>query len=283
VKKAMRYSCTAVLLSLAWTACDAQHHLPTAGAAITTPVSTIDATGATASAPAQRLNPPTTIANAHFATLPPGAVLPTDDQCAAAVRPTAEIRAINNSANHTKGVPGATTGIYQRVTGNFTGTTYELIQWASCKWGFDEDAIRAQVAKESWWHQDNLGDWGTDASACPPGHGIGADGRAGQCPQSFGLLQVRYPYWQAAFPSAITSSAYNLDYALAARRNCFEGNETWLNQVPGGRAYAAGDLWGCMGLWFSGRWYTQDSVQYISDVQNYLAQRVWESADFAAG
>ena len=36
-------------------------------------------------------------------------------------------------------------------TGNFTGTTDEIIQWAACKWGFDENTLRAQVAKESYW------------------------------------------------------------------------------------------------------------------------------------
>ena len=41
--------------------------------------------------------------------------------------------------------------LYRRVTGNFTGTTDEIIQWAACKWGIDEDIVRAQMAKESWW------------------------------------------------------------------------------------------------------------------------------------
>ena len=47
-----------------------------------------------------------------------------------------------------------------------------------------------------------------------------------------------------------------MDAALAARRNCFEGAETWL-----GGTYAKGDLWGCMGLWFSGRWHDQPAEQ----------------------
>ena len=33
------------------------------------------------------------------------------------------------------------------VTGIFTGTTDDIIQWASCKWGIDEDIIRAPTAK----------------------------------------------------------------------------------------------------------------------------------------
>ena len=62
--------------------------------------------------------------------------------------------------------------------------------------------------------------------------------------------------------------------------NCFEGNETWLNTVDRGRDYAAGDLWGCVGMWFSGRWYTQPAVDYIAAVQDWLNQRIWETPDF---
>jgi autotransporter family porin len=93
-------------------------------------------------------------------------------------------------------------------------------------------------------------------------------------------MQVRYPYWQWAFPDSGTSSAYNLDVALAARRSCFEGNETWLNTVERGQDYTAGDIWGCIGNWYSGRWYTQPSKDYITGVQDLLKQRVWETSDF---
>jgi hypothetical protein len=89
--------------------------------------------------------------------------------------------------------------------------------------------------------------------------------------------------WGAAFPSASRSTAYNLDEALAARRECFEGGLTWLNTVERGRTYAAGDIWGCVGLWFSGRWYAQGADEYIAAVQDYLAQRIWTMPGFIAG
>jgi autotransporter family porin len=220
-------------------------------------------------------------AGGRFVTLPPRSALPSDAECAARVRPAAEIRQVNAVQNHTVGHTSPTAaGIYTRVTGNFTGTTDEIIQWAACKWGFDEDVIRAQTAIESWWVQKSAGDLGTDASRCPPGHGIGVDGHPGQCPESWGVQQVRYPYNVWAFNDAITSTAFNLDAALAARRSCFEGYETWLNTVDRGRDYAAGDLWGCVGMWFSGRWYTQPAVDYIARVQDYLRQRIWETGPF---
>ena len=92
-------------------------------------------------------------------------------------------------------------------------------------------------------------------------------------------MQVRFSAHRAAFPSARTSTAYNLDHSLAVIRSCFEGRETWLNQFERGRDYGAGDIWGCVGLWFSGRWYF-NNADYVVAVQDYLNRRVWEQPDF---
>jgi hypothetical protein len=212
----------------------------------------------------------------HFATLPPRSALPSDAVCAAAVRPAAEIRPDNVTANHTRGI-GVTEG-HPRVTGNFTGTTDEIIQWAACKWGIDEDVVRAQIAKESAWHQGARGDLTTNQSACFPA----VRTITGPCAESVGLGQVRFLYHGAAFANgnALNSSAYNLDYTYARWRSCFEGEETWLNSVERGAQYAPGDEWGCIGLWFAGRWRTEPAVGYIAAVQAYVTQRVWESAGF---
>ncbi len=215
---------------------------------------------------------------AKFELLPVGATLPSDADCAARVRRGgSEVRAKNNTANHTVGAVNST---YPRSTGNFTGTTDEIIQWAACKWGFPEDLLRAQVAKESYWTQYATGDWTGDAANCAPGHGIGVDGRPGQCPESMGLMQVRTQYFRDSINNAIASSAYNLDVSLAVWRNCFEGRETWLNDVDRGSQYAAGDMWGCVGRWFAGRWHTAPAEQYITAVKDYLNQRIWETPGF---
>jgi autotransporter family porin len=210
---------------------------------------------------------PPTGGSQHFGTLPVGSALPGDAECAARVRKAPEVRSGNGTYNATKGFGTPTnppSPLYNRITGNFTGTTDEIIQWAACKWGIDEDIVRAQTAKESWWNQNAVGDNG----------------------ESFGLQQVREPYAAWAFNNGVgdakSSSAFNMDVAMAARRNCFEGNETWLNTVERGRDYAAGDLWGCVGMWFAGRWYTGPAVQYTSDVQAYLNRRIWETPDFLA-
>jgi len=170
--------------------------------------------------------------------------------------------------------------IAPRVDGQFTGTTKQILRWTACKWGIDEDLVFAQAAIESWWRQDTRGDYAADASACPPGHPLGADGKAGQCPQSYGILQNRYPYMKQAFPGAERSTAMNADVGYAVWRKCFEGYETWLNTVERGRDYARGDAWGCIGRWFSGRWHTQAGEDYVARVRDYLTRRVWEEANF---
>ena len=221
----------------------------------------------------------------RFQTLPPGSPLPSDEECAARVRPAAEVRPGNTTFNQTAGHPTPANADpnnprFGRVTGSFTGTTDEIIQWVACKWGIDEDMVRAQAAKETYWLQHNLGDFGTDASRCLPGHPIGADGKDGHCPESIGIMQVRYPYFQSTITDAIASTAYNLDLAYALWRTCFEGEEQWLNTVDRGQPYQAGDQWGCVGAWFAGRWYTQPAKDYISAVQGYVEQRIWTTPGF---
>jgi autotransporter family porin len=233
----------------------------------------------------------------RFGLLPPGATLPTSAQCAALVRPAPEVRWGNQRPNRFGVVPNQTRGVAHvwvdsdpskkpftdRVDGNFVGTTDEIIQWAACKWGVDEDYVRAQIVTESYWDQvRSLGDWGTNPANCEPRFPLGTDGRAGQCPESFGLGQTRYPFMRSAFPYAYDSSAFNLDVTYAIWRACFEGTETWLNTVERGREYAKGDMLGCMGRWFAGRWYTQPAVNYMNIVQGHVNSRTWETAGFLA-
>ena len=230
---------------------------------------------------------------AHFSTLAPGSTLPSDSACAAEVKSRAENKGVNATYNATVGGqslpavffptsddPRAGTLIAPRVSGAYTGTTDEILQWAACKWGIDEDVVRAQAAVESWWRQTTLGDWGTDPTQCPPGHSLGSDGTPGQCPQSWGILQNRWPYEQASWPGIAQSTAFNTDTAYAIWRACFEGYEAWLNTVPHGQTYAAGDQWGCVGRWYAGRWHTAAADGYVASVQSYLSQRIWEQPNF---
>ncbi|HEY9482332.1 MAG TPA: sigma-70 family RNA polymerase sigma factor, partial [Micromonosporaceae bacterium] len=229
----------------------------------------------------------------HFATLAPGAKLPTGAQCAAWVRarPIAENKGLNGTANHTTGqhVAGslfagdsakAASSIAPRIDGNFTGSTQEILRWVACKWGIDENIVFAQAAVESWWRQDTLGDWDSDATACPPGHGLGVDGKAGQCPQSYGILQDRWPYMKPGWPGFGRSTAMDADLAYGIWRSCYDGYETWLNTVDRGEQYQSGDAWGCVGRWFSGRWHTSASHDYVTKVKQYESPQIWKTRDF---
>jgi hypothetical protein len=230
-------------------------------------------------------------APAYFHTLPPGAALPSGAQCARWVRarPIAENKGMNRAYNRAKGepvgprflagdAPQADQLIAPRINGNFTGTTREILRWAACKWGIDQDIVFAQAAVESWWRQTTLGDW--ESNGCPPGHGPGVDGKPGLCPQSWGILQNRYPYEKGSWPGIATSTAMNADTAYAIWRSCFDGYETWLNTVEHVGTYHAGDAWGCVGRWFAGRWHTAPAQQYIATVKKYRRERIWLQPDF---
>jgi hypothetical protein len=218
----------------------------------------------------------------HLSTLPPGASLPSDAACASLVRPEPEVKRVNVPFNATRGVvspDSAEPVVGQAISGNFTGTTDEIIQWTACKWGIDEDIVRAQMAKESGWRMNFQGDFTSDQSKCHPSVRA-ANGD--DCPEALGIAQIRPQYHPAAYvnDNAVRSTAYNLDYAYSVWRSCYEGLETWLNDAERGAEYGSGDEWGCVGMWFAGRWRTEPAVTYIAAVQEYLEARVWTDDDF---
>jgi hypothetical protein len=145
-----------------------------------------------------------------------------------------------------------------QVTGAFTGTTDEIIQWAAYKHGLDPNLMRAVAAVESWWHMSMNGDSG----------------------DSFGLFQIRRPYHCCDFLAA-NDTAFNADYYGAIIRSYYDGHQTWLNTVSGnGASYRAGDLWGSVGAWFSGRWRDPGAERYVAKVKQYLRERVWRHPGF---
>jgi len=208
------------------------------------------------------------VAGGYFQLLPPGSALPTEAECAARVhRSPWEPRSDNYAANHASAAntlanfsqfDGAWNGQYRpRVTGNFKGTTDEIIQWAACKWGWSDELVRAEAVVESTWRQSTVGDAGT----------------------SYGLMQVRYLYHPrvnggcqncagSSWPNSANSTAFNVDLFLAEMRGCYNGMEPYLGNTRG-------DEWGCIGSWFSGAWRTSSSLGYISKVQASLNNKAW--------
>jgi hypothetical protein len=208
-----------------------------------------------------------------FVTLPPGSALPSDQDCASQVVSSSwEPRPDNDGANQT--VPtadqlaamrnagnygGAPASYFARVTGNFTGTTDEILQWGACKWGFDVNVVRAIAADESWWHQSAAGDDGV----------------------TYGIMQIKSTDYPDTAPMSLNSTAFNVDWKLAYQRACFDGTISYLQ---GSNGYPNGDagnmLWGCVGQWYSGQWYDSGAQQYISDVKNYDNNKVWQQPGF---
>jgi hypothetical protein len=209
----------------------------------------------------------------YFKTLPPGAKLPTGKQCAARIhRSKWEPKPQNKTANHKvlkpAGVPNNTAfdAAWQkkykpRINGKFQGTTDEIIQWASCKWGIGDNLTRARAVLESGWVQSTMGDYTSRKSSCPPGW------KTLPCPTSFGLLQSKWNYRPGTYPRTKVSTAFNVDSALAEMRGCLDGMMWFGTQ-------SRGDLWGCVGIWFSGSFHNGDS-QYVAKVKSILAAEPW--------
>jgi len=230
--------------------------------------------------------------SSHFYTLPPGSSLPSGSACTSAVRrnPNFEPRPDNYTANHT--VPtddltlmrttthngGAAPHSFDRVDGNFTGTTDEILQWGACKWGFDEDLVRAMAADETWWHQSGHGDFTSNSNVCPSG----ANFHNGGCDQSYGIMQVKLTDYTGTFPDSHTSTAFDVDYKLAYQRACFEGKIGYLSERSSN--YPNGDqnnmLWGCVDQWNTGNWWNGSDDRYLTEVKGEMSDKPWLQPGF---
>jgi autotransporter family porin len=78
-------------------------------------------------------------------------------------------------------------------------------------------------------------------------------------------------------------TAFNADFVYGWLRNCYEGWADYLYQrtpAPGYPSYHAGDIWGCLGFWFSGSWYDQGAINYINLTKAHYAQKPWLQPGF---
>ena len=92
---------------------------------------------------------------------------------------------------------------------------------------------------------------------------------------SFGLMQVKSTVWRGTWPLSRDSTAFNLDTYGAIMRQCYDGLIVWLDN-----GYGAGDLWGCVGYYFSGRWNDSAAATYVQGVAATLAARAWAAPGF---
>jgi len=248
---------------------------------------------------------------AHFGTLPAGSPLPADSSCAQTIGFETEMIPDNQTPNNTTptGVQlsayaanGYTTNYYDgewayaRADGQYTGTTDMIMRWAACKWGVDEDVVRAQATVEDWsWEQTTAeGDLRTAWSSCVNGNftSLWDFQCAGCCYQSWSIWQTKVYYAWQTWPMMYTSTPFAADFRYADQRACMNGDlAPYFNGRPpyNGHTYAgdisAGDLntilWGCIGLHYSGNWFDGDpnsgAIGYIGNVQNAFVQKSWKA------
>ncbi len=218
----------------------------------------------------------------------PGSLPQSDAAAADCVRQAAETRPRNSGANHYmptdselasfRGKYNSNNPLLRSVTGRYTGTTDEIIQWVAHKWGIPEDVVRAQFVQESWWSQTGLGDRrdGVDASLYPPQARIDSD----SVYQSMGISQLK---WRpdgsmnpGIEPLRWKSTAFAADYYAAAVRYYYDGLCNFC-----GSGYSGGQGWQSIGAYYSPRpWWNEGAQWYVSRVQQRLSDRTWEQPDF---
>ena len=113
----------------------------------------------------------------------------------------------------------------------------------------------------------------SDSEPRSKGHCAPGDTRD-PCPTSFGILQIKWYFNPStdpvgnSYPMIKTMTAFALDYALAETRGCYDG----MSYVG---TKAKGDLFGCLGVWFSGQWHDSGADEYAKRVQHALQVEKW--------
>jgi hypothetical protein len=166
-----------------------------------------------------------------------------------------------------------------RVTGDFVGTTDEILQWAAHKWGIPEDVARAVAVTESFWRQAGYGDRRTvaDPTLYPLQSRIAG---TSDVYESLGLMQVKWrPDGSAGTgsePLRWKSTAFNVDFWAATVRYYYDGACSWC-----GAGYSAGQERASIGAWYSpSAWNNAGQQEYATKVYDHVAKRTWAQPGF---
>lgn len=235
----------------------------------------------------------------YFGTLPPHAALPSEVSCSSTVLSRSSSEGIPANTTYNQTTPTAAelaafhalpnwqaeapVSDFSGVDGNFTGTTDQIIRWAACKWGLDENALRAEAWYETNWIQSSAGDERTDYSLCHTPNWDGWNGS--ECWQSYGMFQTKV-FDANIWPETLDSTAFNSDFRGAYLRSCMNGDVAYLGTTatpePGYPSYTSADpnymFWGCMGEWASGRWFDVGAIEYITFVRRTGLAAPWPNA-----
>jgi hypothetical protein len=232
-----------------------------------------------------------------------GRYTPLSDAAAAAdVTPTPENRPDNVTANDYMPTPAQLQAFYsavnnqgqtvvqanpyyQYVTGHYSGTTDEIIQWAAWKWGIPADWLRAEYVQESRWNMSQLGDLATVSPAAYLEYPVAARvPGTDEVYQSMGISQVKWvpdgSVGAGTEPLRWESTAFNVDYQAATIRFYYDDPDG-LRSAWGDSTYAPGNAWDSLGGWYEPYpWLNSGQLNYIAEVQAQLAARTWAQPGF---
>ena len=166
---------------------------------------------------------------------------------------------------------------FTKIEGKFVGTTYQTLRWGACKWGLDELMQQAQAYVESEWSQSRRSEGDT-----------------------YGIMQIKDSagYFSMVVPFERESMPFNVDFQNGWIRSCVNADMSGyfkpLNSpVTGCPHYGVNEMssscplyedgisatqqqyLGCVGAWYSGRWYDTAAVAYIQAVQKTAEQQPW--------
>jgi len=201
--------------------------------------------------------------------LVPNAVLPDESSCESAVdaTPIQEFATWNQNDstgyNSNQPPPGGVPSYFYRyvpccgelpnsdfanVTGGYSGTTDDIIRVYACKWGIEENYLRAVAWLESGWHQDcavihggvgcNEGGDLNNPEGCtdglpitpitPNGQFCQLDGFGGLAApnqyDTWSLLQNKVYYEWMTWPMMQQSTPFAVDFTGAQMRGCINGD-----------------------------------------------------------
>jgi len=135
------------------------------------------------------------------------------------------------------------------VEGAYSGSTDDIFRVYACKWGIDEDYIRAQALIESHWHQDCAAAHGgsgcteggdeNNPTGCTTGlpvtpitpngmfcamEGFGGLASPNQY-DSWSIVQSKVYYEWMTWPMMEESTPFGVDYRYAEMRGCVNGDQ----------------------------------------------------------
>jgi hypothetical protein len=130
-----------------------------------------------------------------------------------------------------------------------------ILRYAACKFGWDEDVMRAEASNQTGWQQGGAGDPRTVKADCVQGSFTALydtaitepDGSVipsvpGGCCQSWSLLQTKVFYEWMTWPMIMQDTSFAAEYLGATVRTCMNGGyASYISDVSSteGATYAA--------------------------------------------